>query len=68
MPHKILEAISAGAVFMGASSYIGNGPNFMVRSIAEARGVQMPGYGAYMLFSAAVLFPVFIVVTLVFFR
>lgn len=68
MPHHILEAISAGAVFMGANSYIGNGPNFMVRSIAEARGVQMPSFGGYMLYSGAVLIPVFIVVTFVFFR
>jgi Na+/H+ antiporter NhaD/arsenite permease-like protein len=68
VPHKILEAISAGAVFMGASSYIGNGPNFMVRSIAEARGVQMPGFGAFMLYSNAILIPILILVTLVFFR
>ena len=68
VPHHILEAISAGAVFMGANSYIGNGPNFMVRSIAEARGVPMPSFGGYMLYSGAVLLPVFVVVTLVFFR
>ena len=68
MPHAILEAISLGAVFMGANTYIGNGPNFMVRSIAEERGVRMPGFGGYMLYSAAVLLPVFVVVTLVFFR
>jgi Na+/H+ antiporter NhaD/arsenite permease-like protein len=68
VPHKILEAISAGAVFMGANSYIGNGPNFMVRSIAEARGVKMPSFGGYMLYSGAVLIPVFILVTVVFFR
>lgn len=68
VPHRILEAISAGAVFMGANSYIGNGPNFMVRSIAEARGVKMPSFGGYMLYSGAVLIPVFIVVTFVFFR
>lgn len=67
VPHRILVAISAGAVFMGANSYIGNGPNFMVRSIAEARGVKMPSFGGYMLYSGAVLIPVFIVVTLVFF-
>ncbi len=68
VPHAILEAISAGAVFMGANSYIGNGPNFMVRSIAESRGVKMPSFGGYMLYSGAVLIPVFIIVTLVFFR
>jgi Na+/H+ antiporter NhaD/arsenite permease-like protein len=53
---------------MGANTYIGNGPNFMVRSIAEARGVKMPGFGGYMLYSGAVLIPTFVVVTLVFFR
>jgi Na+/H+ antiporter NhaD/arsenite permease-like protein len=66
--HDVLVAISLGAVFMGANTYIGNGPNFMVRSIAEARGVRMPGFFGYMLYSGAVLIPVFVVVTLVFFR
>jgi Na+/H+ antiporter NhaD/arsenite permease-like protein len=66
--NKVLAAISLGAVFMGANSYIGNGPNFMVRSIAESRGVRMPTFGGYMLYSGAVLIPVFILVTLVFFR
>jgi Na+/H+ antiporter NhaD/arsenite permease-like protein len=68
VPHRILEAISLGAVFMGANSYIGNGPNFMVRSIAESRGVKMPSFGGYMLYSGAILIPVFVLVTLVFFR
>jgi Na+/H+ antiporter NhaD/arsenite permease-like protein len=67
LPHSILTAISVGAVFMGATSYIGNGPNFMVRSIAEARGVKMPGFGGYMLYSMAVLLPVFVALTVVFF-
>ncbi|HEY6546540.1 MAG TPA: sodium:proton antiporter [Vicinamibacteria bacterium] len=67
VPHQILIAISLGAVFMGANTYIGNGPNFMVRSIAESRGVKMPGFGGYMAYSGAVLLPVFVVVTLVFF-
>ncbi len=67
VPHRILVAISLGAVFMGANTYIGNGPNFMVRSIAESRGVSMPTFGGYMLYSGAVLIPVFIVVTFVFF-
>ncbi|HEY5907740.1 MAG TPA: sodium:proton antiporter [Vicinamibacteria bacterium] len=67
VPHQILVAISLGAVFMGANTYIGNGPNFMVRSIAESRGVKMPGFGGYMAYSGAVLLPVFVVVTLVFF-
>jgi Na+/H+ antiporter NhaD/arsenite permease-like protein len=68
VPEKILVAISLGAVFMGANTYIGNGPNFMVRSIAEERGVAMPSFGGYMLYSGAVLLPVFVVVTLLFFR
>ncbi len=68
VPHSILVAISLGAVFMGANSYIGNGPNFMVRSIAEERGVKMPSFGGYMLYSIGVLVPVFVLVTLVFFR
>jgi Na+/H+ antiporter NhaD/arsenite permease-like protein len=67
VPHHVLMAISLGAVFMGANTYIGNGPNFMVRSIAESRGVKMPGFGAYMAYSGAVLLPVFGVVTAVFF-
>ena len=66
--HEVLVAISLGAVFMGANTYIGNGPNFMVRAIAEERGVKMPSFGGYMLYSGAVLIPVFVVVTLVFFR
>ncbi|HEY7513053.1 MAG TPA: sodium:proton antiporter [Vicinamibacteria bacterium] len=68
VPHSILTAISLGAVFMGANTYIGNGPNFMVRSIAEARGVKMPSFGGYMLYSGGILLPVFVVVTLLFFR
>ena len=65
--HDVLAAISLGAVFMGANTYVGNGPNFMVRSIAESRGIKMPGFGGYMLYSGAVLIPVFVAVTLVFF-
>jgi Na+/H+ antiporter NhaD/arsenite permease-like protein len=68
VPHDILTAISLGAVFMGANTYIGNGPNFMVRSIAESRGVRMPSFGGYMLYSGTILLPVFALVTLVFFR
>jgi len=68
VPHEILRAISLGSVFMGANSYIGNGPNFMVRAIAEERGVRMPSFVGYMLYSGAVLLPIFVVVTLVFFR
>jgi len=68
MTHQVLAAISAGAVFMGANTYIGNGPNFMVRSIAEERGIKMPSFLGYMAYSGAVLIPVFVVITLVFFR
>ena len=63
----LLTAISLGAVFMGANTYIGNGPNFMVKAIAEDRGVKMPGFFGYMIYSSLVLVPLFILVTLVFF-
>lgn len=64
----LLRAVSVGAVFMGANTYIGNGPNFMVKSIAESNGVKMPSFGGYMVYSFAVLIPVFVLITLVFFR
>ena len=64
----VLGAISCGAVLMGSMTYIGNGPNLMVKAIAEENGVRMPSFGGYMLWSAAVLLPIFIVVSLVFFR
>jgi Na+/H+ antiporter NhaD/arsenite permease-like protein len=63
----LLTALSLGAVFMGANTYIGNGPNFMVKAIAEARGIRMPSFFGYMLYSLGVLVPLFIVVTFVFF-
>ena len=63
-----LTAISAGAVFFGANTYIGNAPNFMVRSIAEESRVQMPSFFGYMLWSGAVLIPLFLLMTFVFFR
>jgi len=63
-----LAAISSGAVFMGANSYIGNAPNFMVYAIARERGVRMPSFFAYMLWSGLVLIPTFLLATLVFFR
>ena len=63
-----LTAISCGAVFMGANTYIGNGPNFMVKSIAEENGVRMPGFFGYMKWSACVLLPSFVIITLLFFR
>ncbi len=62
-----LAAISAGAVFMGANTYIGNAPNLMVKAIAEDRGVKMPSFFGYMLWSGAVLVPLFIAMTFLFF-
>ncbi len=62
-----LLAISAGAVFMGALTYIGNAPNFMVRSICEERGIKMPSFFGYMLWSGAILLPLFAVLTWLFF-
>jgi len=63
-----LKAISAGAVFMGANTYIGNAPNFMVKSIAEEAGINMPSFFGYMLkYSIPILIPIFVVVTFVFF-
>jgi Na+/H+ antiporter NhaD/arsenite permease-like protein len=62
-----LLAISAGAVFMGANTYIGNAPNFMVRSICEERGIKMPSFIGYMLWSGAILLPLFAVVTWIWF-
>jgi Na+/H+ antiporter NhaD/arsenite permease-like protein len=63
-----LAAISCGAVFMGANSYIGNAPNFMVYAIAKDTGVKMPSFFGYMLWSGGVLIPVFVLATFVFFR
>ncbi len=63
-----LTAISAGAVFMGASSYIGNAPNFMVKAIAEHAGVKMPGFFGFMAWSGIVLLPAFLLLTAVFYR
>ena len=57
----VLAAISGGAVFMGAMTYIGNAPNFMVKAIAEERGVKMPSFGGYVLWSGAVLLPLLFV-------
>src|SRR4051812_40731524 len=54
----ILAAISLGAVFMGSMTYIGNGPNFMVRSIAESSGVKMPSFFGYMVYSVLILLPI----------
>ncbi len=63
-----LAAISAGSVFMGANSYIGNAPNLMVKAIAEDRGVKMPSFFGYMAWSVGILVPLFVVMTLIWFR
>ena len=68
VPLASLLAISAGAVFMGANTYIGNGPNFLVKSIAESSGVRMPSFLGYMACSALVLLPTFALITALFFR
>jgi Na+/H+ antiporter NhaD/arsenite permease-like protein len=68
VPTIFLKAISTGAVFMGANSYIGNGPNFMVKVIAEEYKMKMPSFFAYMAYSFALLIPLYLVVTLLFFR
>ncbi|MBN8942690.1 MAG: sodium:proton antiporter [Rhizobiales bacterium] len=62
-----LAALSTGAVFMGANSYIGNAPNFMVYAIAKDKGVKMPSFFGYMAWSTAILIPIFVVVTVLFF-
>ena len=63
-----LAAISAGSVFMGANTYIGNAPNFMVKAIAEDRGIRMPSFFGYMLWSGAILIPLFVLITFIWFR
>ncbi len=61
-----LKAISCGAVFMGANTYIGNAPNFMVKSIAEENGIKMPSFFGYMIYSLFILIPSFVLVTIIF--
>jgi Na+/H+ antiporter NhaD/arsenite permease-like protein len=68
MDDIILKAIACGAVMMGAMTYIGNGPNFMVKAIAEENGIKMPSFFGYMAWSCALLIPCFLIVTFVFFR
>ena len=63
----MLMAISCGAVFMGANTYIGNAPNFMVRSIAEENGIKMPSFVGYLVWSVSILVPTFFIDTLLFF-
>jgi Na+/H+ antiporter NhaD/arsenite permease-like protein len=64
---ELLAAVSMGSVLMGANTYIGNGPNFMVKAIAEQGGVRMPGFFGYMAYSGAILLPLFAMLTWLFF-
>lgn len=68
VPVDILVAISLGSVFMGAMTYIGNGPNFMVKAVAESAGVRMPSFFGYMGYSCCILLPVFLAMTLISWR
>lgn len=63
-----LVAISGGAALLGATTYLGNAPNLMVKVIAEDRGVKMPSFFGYMLWSAAILLPLFGIMTMIWFR
>jgi Na+/H+ antiporter NhaD/arsenite permease-like protein len=67
VPNATLAAISAGAVFMGANTYIGNAPNFMVKAIAEEARIRMPSFFGYMLYSGGILLPMFVAITWLFF-
>ena len=62
----LLIAISLGAVFLGAMTYIGNGPNFMVKAIAESAGIPMPSFFGYLKYSVCVLLPIFLLVSILF--
>lgn len=66
IPLALLIAVSLGSVFMGAMTYIGNGPNFMVKSIAEGSGVKMPSFFGYMGYSCCILLPILILMTVIF--
>ena len=68
VPVQMLLAISCGAVFMGANTYIGNAPNFMVKAISDENGIRMPSFFGYILWSLCVLIPVFLLDALIFFR
>lgn len=68
VPVQMLTAISCGAVFMGANTYIGNAPNFMVKAISDENGIRMPSFFGYLLWSLAFLGPVFLLDALIFFR
>ena len=65
---KLLAAISTGAVFMGANTYIGNAPNFMVKAIAEENGVKMPSFFGYLGYSMGILVPLYVAISLIFFN
>jgi len=65
---KLLAAIATGSVFMGANTYVGNAPNFMVKAIAEENGVKMPSFFGYLAYSVGILLPLFVLVSLVFFN
>jgi Na+/H+ antiporter NhaD/arsenite permease-like protein len=67
VPDVWLKAISLGAVFMGANTYIGNGPNFMVKAVAEEAGIKMPSFFGYMVYSGLILIPLFVGITLLVF-
>ncbi|MBI3273013.1 MAG: sodium:proton antiporter [Planctomycetes bacterium] len=67
IPHLFLSAISIGSVFMGANTYIGNGPNFMIKAIAEANGVRMPSFGGYVWRAGLVLLPLYVALTFLFY-
>ncbi len=66
-PARLLAAISTGAVCMGANTYIGNAPNFMVKAIAEENGIKMPSFFGYMAYSCGILLPLFVAITVIFF-
>jgi Na+/H+ antiporter NhaD/arsenite permease-like protein len=65
---QLLAAVSCGSVFMGALTYIGNAPNFMVKSIAERHDMETPSFGGYVVYSALILTPLFLLLTFIFFR
>ena len=65
---RLLAAISTGSVFFGANTYIGNAPNFMVKAIAEENGVKMPSFFGYLAYSVGILLPLFVLVSLLFYR
>jgi Na+/H+ antiporter NhaD/arsenite permease-like protein len=65
---SLLTAVACGSVFMGANTYIGNGPNFLVMRIAESKKIRMPSFGGYIVYSGLILLPLFALMTLIFFR